>query len=153
MLYDRDGSLSEDGILEPYLLKGYVTYLPRFSELLSPQHHMVHLEGYPSHAAADAQAATHCLFTQRGLAEWVAFLHSPDEYLSSQRGLRHVEEALQVLRPLRHQGLAAVDVSAIYFTRSEKRRPQGPVRRLAKKERPFRSRRDRVSTQGLCSCL
>ena len=31
---------------------------------------------------------------QRGLTEWVSFLHSPDEYLSNQRGLQDVEEVL-----------------------------------------------------------
>ena len=105
--------------------------MPRFSLELSARHDAVHaLPGLPSHAAADAQAASHCLFAQRGLSEWVAFLHSPDEYLSSQQGLRHVEEVLRVLRPMRDQGLAAVDVSAIYFTRSQHRKPQGPVRHL-----------------------
>ena len=31
---------------------------------------------------------------QRGSTEWVSFLHSPDEYLSNQRGLQDVEEVL-----------------------------------------------------------
>jgi len=31
---------------------------------------------------------------QRGFTEWVSFLHSPDEYLSNQRGLQDVEEVL-----------------------------------------------------------
>ncbi|CAK9055703.1 unnamed protein product [Durusdinium trenchii] len=130
VIYDRDGSLEEDGVLEPYIKTGYVSYFPRFSFFALSEHHdAVHaLPGLPSAAAPDAQAASHCLFMQRGLTEWVSFLHSPDEYLSNKHGLRHVEEVLGVLRPLRDQGLAAVDVTAIYFTRSMHRKPQGPVR-------------------------
>eukprot|EP00435_Cladocopium_sp_Y103_P002749 s996_g1.t1 len=112
VIYDRDGSLEVDGVLQPYILNGYVTYFPRFSYFaLSEQHDAVHAKlGLPSAAAPDAQAASHCLFMQRGLAEWVSFLHSPDEYLSNERGLRHVEEVLGFLRPLREKGLAALDV-------------------------------------------
>ncbi|CAJ1403405.1 unnamed protein product [Effrenium voratum] len=131
VLYDRDGSLQGDGILDPYILNGYVTYFPRFSlYALSEHHDLIHAgDGWPSAAAPDAQAASHCLFMQRGLSEWVSFLHSPDEYLSNSQGLRHVESILGPLRPKRAQGLAAVDVTAIYFTRSQHRKPQGPVRK------------------------
>lgn len=130
VIYDRDGSLEVDGVLQPYILNGYVTYFPRFSYFaLSEQHDAVHAKlGLPSAAAPDAQAASHCLFMQRGLAEWVSFLHSPDEYLSNERGLRHVEEVLGFLRPLREKGLAALDVTAIYFTRSADPIPRGPAR-------------------------
>merc|ERR1712232_53501 len=87
---------------------------------LTQHHDMVHAErGLPSHAGPDAQAAAHCLFSQRGLSEWVAFLHSPDEYLSrGGDGLQNVEaQLLRPLRPLRENGLAVVDVAAVYFTR------------------------------------
>ncbi|CAE8657451.1 unnamed protein product, partial [Polarella glacialis] len=137
VLYDRDGSLQRSGVLEPYILSGFVTYFPRFPGwALSRHHDLVHAgPGLPSHAAPDAQAATHCLFSQRGVSEWVAFLHSPDEYLSSSRGLRNVHrELLGPLRPLRRQGLAALDVSALYFTRTSSDlraadgTPTGPMR-------------------------
>lgn len=120
VLYDTDGSLGADGVLDPYLLSGFVTYFPHFPAwALSAHHALVHsTRGLPSHAAPDAQAAAHCIFSQRGLSEWVAFLHSPDEYLSSGRGLSDLHaEVVTPLRPLRAQGLAAVDVSAVYFTR------------------------------------
>jgi len=122
VIYDRDGELQKSGVLDPYLLSGFVTYFPYFSHwALSPQHGFVHARsGTPSHAAPDAQAAAHCLFSQRGLSEWVALIHSPDEYLSSSKGLRDVHtELLEPLRPLRAQGLAVVDVPAVYFSRGE----------------------------------
>eukprot|EP00931_Biecheleriopsis_adriatica_P046040 TRINITY_DN26408_c0_g1_i1.p1 TRINITY_DN26408_c0_g1~~TRINITY_DN26408_c0_g1_i1.p1 ORF type:complete len:773 (+),score=124.46 TRINITY_DN26408_c0_g1_i1:49-2367(+) len=132
VLYDRDGSLQQSRVLEAYILSGFVTYFPRFSGwALSRHHDEIHAgPGLPSHAAPDAQAASHCLFSQRGLSEWVAFLHSPDEYLSSGKGLKDVrQELLSPLRPLRDQGLAALDVTAIYFSRANQSGPpKGPMR-------------------------
>jgi len=118
VLYDADGCLEGD-LLEPYILTGFVTYFPRFPRsALSEAHFAIHTDQHlPSHAAPDAQAAAHCLSFQRGLTEWVAFLHSPDEFLSSGKGLRNVQrEIVEPLRPLRDEGLAVVDVPAIYFT-------------------------------------
>ena len=49
---------------------------------------------------------------KRGLSEWVAFIHSPDEFLSNTHGMRHIEEVLQVLR---ERQIDVVDVSQVYF--------------------------------------
>jgi len=126
-LYDRDGSLNAGGLLDAYILSGYVTYFPRFTEILSRDHQAVHgAAGLPSHAAPDSQAASHCLFLSRGLSDWVAFVHAPDEYLSNTRGLRHVQEILAPLQRFRDAGVAVVDVSQVYFIRGPREEAPRP---------------------------
>eukprot|EP00434_Breviolum_minutum_P028948 symbB.v1.2.025606.t1/scaffold2446.1/size186988/5 len=49
VIYDRDGSLEIDGVLQPYILNGYVTYFPRFSLALSECGCSGHLQG-PHHS-------------------------------------------------------------------------------------------------------
>lgn len=50
---------------------------------------------------------------QRGASEFVAMLHSPDEYLSNGKGMRHVEDEL--LPTLRQENIDVCDVSQVYF--------------------------------------
>lgn len=127
VLYDRDGSLNAGGLLDAYILSGFVTYFPRFPRVLSRDHQAVHgAAGLPSHAAPDAQAASHCIFLSRGVSDWVAFLHAPDEYLSSTRGMRHIREIILPLQRLRDLGLAVVDVSQIYFLRGPHEKAHRP---------------------------
>lgn len=118
-LYDRDGSvrsfldtleLDEPGTKT---LLDRITYFPAFSHtvLRSAQHHAVHKQhGLPSHAGPDAAAASHCLFLNRGVSEWVFFVHAPDEFLSNTGGLKHVDELLALLRA---QNADMLDVSQV----------------------------------------
>ncbi|CAD7969573.1 unnamed protein product [Amoebophrya sp. A25] len=127
-LYDRDGSvapfveeerartISSQNDSSESNREFDITYFPNFSRhFLSEPQHLVQQEnkpGLPSHAAPDAAAAAHCIFANRGISEFVAMLHSPDEYLSNSRGLRHIEHVLAVLR---QQRVDVCDASQVYF--------------------------------------
>eukprot|EP00392_Amoebophrya_sp_AT5.2_P006306 g6317.t1 len=125
VLYDRDGSLQPfvDAYERPANLT--LVYHGNWSQhYLTPAHHAVQQDegrmidgkkrsGLPSHAAPDAAAAAHCILSQRGASEFVAMLHSPDEYLSNGKGMRHVEDEL--LPTLRQENIDVCDVSQVYF--------------------------------------
>eukprot|EP00928_Gymnodinium_smaydae_P017687 TRINITY_DN16768_c0_g2_i2.p1 TRINITY_DN16768_c0_g2~~TRINITY_DN16768_c0_g2_i2.p1 ORF type:complete len:830 (+),score=100.44 TRINITY_DN16768_c0_g2_i2:27-2492(+) len=114
VVYDLDGSLAE--AVEPFVQNGFVEYIDRWPERLSPGACGALLSATEPATGATAnprdeaaryyctqtQAEAHCVWNMRGRADWAMLLHSFDAYAGAGDGFRHgVRPLLKRLEPLR----------------------------------------------------
>ncbi|CAK0890437.1 unnamed protein product, partial [Prorocentrum cordatum] len=89
VVYDLDGSLAE--AVAPFVRDGFVIYVPRWPEELSPGAcSALHRAAPPGRGeppwaryCTQTQAEAHCVWSLRGRARWAMLLHSFDAYASS----------------------------------------------------------------------
>ncbi|CAE8638951.1 unnamed protein product, partial [Polarella glacialis] len=105
IIYDVDGSL--ESAVRPFVTSGFVEYIPRWPQRLSPG--LCDDESLRSHTRAwqqcfQTQAEAHCVWNLRGRARWAMLVHSFDAYASAAQpdGLRAgLQPLVDRLEPMR----------------------------------------------------